>query len=239
MDEPGPHEQHDQPFDAPPVSPAPLATPEPAPLATPEPAVYAAPAPIAHEAPAAKRTGSALAWVVAAVAAIAAVVLGVLWAGASSDVDDTKAAKAAIAADLADTQAKVDDLQGQLDDAKGELDTAQSDLDTAVDAKGAIQADLDDAKAEIEQLQAAVNNNDISDEVALSLGRSFTDGANPPLTDAEATCMGHTFYDEIGLGLLLEVGISQDITPDQARQAFDALFTAADTCNVDIDRLPA
>lgn len=251
MDDPGqpdPHAQHEPAFDAPPVPPAPLAAPEPSaqPIVEPvvEPvvqpvAVAAATEPVVTAASEPKRKGSAIAWVVAAIAAIAAIVLGVLWAGASSDLDDTKAAKATIAADLADTKAKLDDLQSQLDDAKGQLQTAQSDLDTAVDAKGAIQAQLDDVTAEVEQLKSQVADNQISDDVALTLGRSFTDGANPPLTDAEATCMGHTFYDEIGLGLILEVGISQNITPEQARQAVDALFVAADTCKVDVDRLPS
>lgn len=266
MDNPGQPDQHDQhpssnehSFDAPPAPPAPFAAPEPVAdttvgatvessepaitesLAQPEPvpAMAAATVPAAATTSAPKRKGGALPWVIAALAAVAAVVLGVLWAGANGDLDDTKAAKETIAADLDDTKAKVADLQSQLDDTKTQLETAQSDLDTAVDAKGAIQAQLDDVNAEVEQLKAQVADNQISDDVALTLGRSFTDGANPPLTDAEATCMGHTFYDEIGLGLILEVGISQNITPSQARQAVDALFVAADTCKVDVDRLPA
>ncbi len=212
MDDPG-HADHphaDHPFAAPPPLP-------------PVSVVVAEPAP--------KRKGGTLPWILAALATVAAVVFAVLWVSTKGDLDDANAAKASVAADLADAKSTADDLQSQ-------LDTSQSDLDTANDAMGALQAQLDEVTADLKRVEAGGNNLEISDETALGLGRSFTDGADPALTDAEATCIGRAFIQELGISLLLELGANPEgVSVEKQIEAARAVSAAAETCDVELDRL--
>lgn len=96
------------------------------------------------------------------------------------------------------------------------------------------KSDLDDAKA---QLELATSGDEISDEVALQLGRSFAPQADPPLTDAEATCLGRAFVGRVGLAKLMEIGVSEDPDGAVTNEIARAALEVADGCGVDVSRL--
>lgn len=196
---------------------------------------------VATQAPPKQRSAGVLvASLVAVVALIAAVVLGVLWSGASGDADDAKAEAAGVQteldatkAQLADLQSQVDGLQTDLDDAKESLSAAQSDLDDA-------KAQNDDLQQQLEDAQANVGPgapSEITDEFALEFGKAISEQADPPLNDEEATCFGRAFYLAVPFDVLLTVGVSSDPTAQQINTVLDGLLSAADTCNLELDRL--
>lgn len=99
-----------------------------------------------------------------------------------------------------------------------------------VGAKG----DLDDAHAE---LALASRGDEISDEVALQLGRAFAPQADPPLDDAEATCLGRAFVNRVGLGTLMEIGIAENPDGAVTNEIAQAALDVAEGCGVDVSRL--
>jgi uncharacterized protein YoxC len=229
---------HPDPLGEPPTMPTPTVE---APVIAPASSVVLS----RDSAPKERRTRSIVPWAIAAVLGLAAIAFAVLWVGESSDADDLSktndsltAENATLTSDLAATNEELTAAQADLAAAKADLESANATTDDLSSQVDDLSSQVADLQQQVDDLEAAAGDHQISDAVALGLGQSFGEGADPAFTDAEATCMGHAIYDIVGVETLLEFSVTANPTPEQLAQLIIDLSAAADQCSIDLNRLP-
>jgi len=113
-----------------------------------------------------------------------------------------------------------------------------------------LQAKVDELDTEVAtltlQIRAAENEpttgvsaRDYAPAASLDLGRGFGENADPPLTDDEATCLGASIIDRVGIDFLFVDLMNTEGGPsdEQFARLGVAGLRAADECGIPLDRL--
>lgn len=212
-----------------------------------------APAPssvvLSTNSPAAPKKKGVLAWALAGIAAIAAVVFAILWVGKSGDADDLTTERKALVAEKSTLEDELATAKADLETAQGDLDSTSADLDAATTKATDLESQIDDLTGQVDdltgELEAAQNQPatgakaiDYAPGLSLGLGQALGSNASPPLSEAEALCLGSNILDRAGVDLLF-IDYFEDIEPTdaEANKIGRAFLDASDACSIDFSRL--
>lgn len=188
--------------------------------------------------PKAKR-GRALPWVLTALFVVAAAVFAFLWVGKSGDADDLTKERDGLNGQVDQLQADLAAANTSLDEANAAAEEKDAENTDLQDQIAELQAQIDTLETQIESAEAAGGSAvNFAPQTSLKLGQSVGQKASPPLTDEEATCLGGSIIDRVGMDFLFEVWFGESEPTDaQLERLGVAGLRAADECGISDARL--